>query len=100
MSKRKPPDRVYLEQWPEEAQRDDAVHYEQTGYGDDMRGNTSRITVYARDDGQQARLDAISMIWRKWQRDACTPDMRKDLRVLATGSPKRELRAALKRWGK
>lgn len=43
------PERLYLEQWPEEAQRSDAVHYVQTGYGDDMRGNTSRITVYVKE---------------------------------------------------
>lgn len=42
------PKRLYLEQWPIETWRDDHVHYEQVGYGDDMMGNTSRITVYRR----------------------------------------------------
>ncbi len=46
-----PPDRIYLERWPEELERDDQIHYEQTGYGVDMRsGVTSTIHVYVRED--------------------------------------------------
>ncbi len=44
------PAKLYLEHWPEEAGRDDAIHYERVGYGDDMAGHTSTIYVYVRAD--------------------------------------------------
>lgn len=46
---KRPPKKLWLEQWPDRAFRDDSIHYEQTGYGDDLRGSTSRITVYVRE---------------------------------------------------
>lgn len=54
-ARRFPPQRIYLEVWPEAAQRDTAVHFEQVGYGDDMRGNTSSIYVYERVPAQPRR---------------------------------------------
>jgi hypothetical protein len=46
-AKRKPlPKRIYVERWDDE--REDSIHYEPTGYGVDLRGNTSRIYVYQR----------------------------------------------------
>ena len=46
----KAPPKLYLEIWPAESGRDAMVHFEQTGYGDDMQGNTSRIVEYVRAD--------------------------------------------------
>lgn len=43
------PDNLYLEQWPEESDRNDKIHYEQTGYGLDEFGRASTITVYVRE---------------------------------------------------
>lgn len=43
------PDQLYLEQWPESADRDDRIFYEPTGYGEDGRGNASAITVYVKE---------------------------------------------------
>lgn len=101
-AKRSPaPERIWLEQWPEAAQRDDAVHYEQTGYGDDLRGNTSGITVYVRDREQQSRLDAIAAITSlRALTLAVSGDYLRAIHVLAAGVPKRECQAAIKRWSK
>lgn len=56
MAKSKPlPRFLYVERWPEEAQRQDSVHYEPTGFGDDMRGNTSTITMYRRLTREEVR---------------------------------------------
>lgn len=46
----KRPRSVYLKIWPDAAGRDAALHFEPVGYGDDMRGHTSRITEYIRAD--------------------------------------------------
>lgn len=43
------PDQLYLEQWPEESDRNDKIHYEQTGYGLDEFGRASTITVYVKE---------------------------------------------------
>jgi len=43
------PDMLYLEQWPEDAARDDRIFYEPTGYGEDGLGNSSTITVYVKE---------------------------------------------------
>src|SRR5574342_78983 len=43
------PDNLYLEQWPEESDRNDKIHYEQTGYGLDEFGRASTITVYVKE---------------------------------------------------
>lgn len=44
------PKRIYVETWPERAERDTVVHFEQTGYGVDFAtGATSTITVYVRE---------------------------------------------------
>lgn len=49
------PEKLYLERWPEETDREDAIHYEQTGYGVDMRtGATSEITVYVKESALAA----------------------------------------------
>lgn len=43
------PKRIYLEVWPEEADRSTTVHLSQTGYGVDLAsGESSRIFVYER----------------------------------------------------
>lgn len=49
MSDEHPPNKIYVEVWPEECDRDDIIHYERTGYGIDMDGNASEIIVYSRE---------------------------------------------------
>ena len=43
-----PPEHLWLEQWPDESDRDDYIHYGPTGYGIGSDGFTSRVTVYRR----------------------------------------------------
>lgn len=43
------PNQIYLEQWPEEADREDRIFFEPTGYGLDGKGNASTITVYVKE---------------------------------------------------
>lgn len=52
----KVPERIWLERWPEEADRDDTIFYEQAGYGDNLRGHTSTVYVYVREDA----LDSVA----------------------------------------
>jgi len=48
-AKRKLPEVLYLETWPEGCGRRDMIHFEQLGYGVDMAtGATSTITRYER----------------------------------------------------
>lgn len=50
------PERLYLEVWPEECDRQTAVHLEQAGYGIDMAtGASSTIHVYIRADLVEAK---------------------------------------------
>jgi hypothetical protein len=44
------PERLFLERWPDEADKHDAIHYESCGYGIDEQGFESDIHVYVRED--------------------------------------------------
>lgn len=46
---RRLPEKIYLERWPEDANREDTIHYEPVGYGIAPSGYSSRITVYVRE---------------------------------------------------
>jgi hypothetical protein len=72
-----PPDRIYIERWPEEPERDDRIHYEQTGYGVDMHtGATSEIHVYLREDlvgaSKSALLQPFLDLAKELEREALT----------------------------
>ncbi len=55
------PERLYLERWPDRANRDDQVFYEPTGAGIDMRtGAESTVAVYVR-----SNRDDIAQGWRE-----------------------------------
>jgi len=65
------PDRLYLEQWPAPANRDDRIFYEPTGYGDDGNGNTSTITVYVKERlAEQPTQQTARVAFKAWGLEA------------------------------
>lgn len=56
MSTEELPEKLYLERWPAELDREDSIHYQPTGCGIDMRtGATSEITVYVKESPRAER---------------------------------------------
>lgn len=65
------PDQLYLEQWPERANRDDRIFYEPTGYGEDGNGNTSTITVYVKESlAAQPTQQTARVAFKGWTLEA------------------------------
>lgn len=65
------PDQLYLEQWPERANRDDRIFYEPTGYGEDGNGNTSRITMYVKERlAEQPSPQTARVAFKGWTLEA------------------------------
>lgn len=55
MARKRLPERIYVERWPEVLDRDDRIYFEPTGYGVDWgTGATSTITVYVREVAKPA----------------------------------------------
>jgi hypothetical protein len=65
------PDQLYLEQWPERANRDDRIFYEPTGYGEDGNGNASTITVYVKESlAERPTPQTARVAFKSWALEA------------------------------